>query len=164
MVGNANHASTSEPISDWRERRAAAGASIAGSRLLHQCARGRRSRSRSDGSEANPGEARAEGLSALSLIRFPTKFTHDLEHDRRGSRRSHDDHTYQGDFLEQYAIVSLCPTGHLLGLPMVGYLAGGLFLLTVLFAIELRAAAPHVASHAKPGAPPPSPPPEAAAA
>jgi predicted MFS family arabinose efflux permease len=54
--------------------------------------------------------------------------------------------------------------GHLLGLPMVSYLATGLFILTVLFAIELRAIAPHVAIHAKRDVGPPPPPPEIAAA
>jgi DHA1 family inner membrane transport protein len=55
-------------------------------------------------------------------------------------------------------------TGHLRGLPMVGYIAAGFFLLTVLFAIELRSIAPHVAIYVKPSAPPPPPPPEIAAA
>ncbi|MEI6105493.1 MAG: MFS transporter [Opitutae bacterium] len=53
--------------------------------------------------------------------------------------------------------------GHLLGLPMLGYLATGLFALTVLFAFELRAAAPHVASLAKKNVAPSPPPPEIAA-
>jgi MFS family permease len=56
------------------------------------------------------------------------------------------------------------PSGHLLGLPMLSYIATGLFVLTVLFAFELRAAAPHVASHAKIDITPPPPPPEIAAA
>jgi MFS family permease len=55
------------------------------------------------------------------------------------------------------------PAGHLLGLPMVSYIATGFFILTLLFAIELRAVAPHVASHAKKHVAPP-PPPEIAAA
>ena len=41
------------------------------------------------------------------------------------------------------------PAGHLVGLPTVSYIAAGFFILTVLFAIELRAIAPHVAMHAK---------------
>jgi MFS transporter, DHA1 family, inner membrane transport protein len=56
------------------------------------------------------------------------------------------------------------PTGHLLGLPMLSYIATGLFVLTVLFAFELRAAAPHVASHSKINIAPPPTPPEIAAA
>ena len=40
-------------------------------------------------------------------------------------------------------------SGHLRGLPMVSYVSAGFFVLTVLFALELRAAAPHVAMHAK---------------
>jgi predicted MFS family arabinose efflux permease len=56
------------------------------------------------------------------------------------------------------------PAGHLLGLPMVSYIATGFFILTLLFAIELRAVAPHVASHAKKDVAPPPPPPEIAAA
>jgi predicted MFS family arabinose efflux permease len=39
------------------------------------------------------------------------------------------------------------PSGRLLGLPMVGYVAVGLFILTLLFAFQLRNAAPHVAMH-----------------
>jgi hypothetical protein len=54
--------------------------------------------------------------------------------------------------------------GHLRGLPMVGYVSAGFFLLTVLFAIELRAVAPHVATHAKKDVAPPPTPPEIAAA
>lgn len=52
------------------------------------------------------------------------------------------------------------PAGHLLGLPMISYLATGFFVLTVLFALELRTAAPHVATHAKKDIAPPPPPPE----
>ncbi len=54
--------------------------------------------------------------------------------------------------------------GHLLGLPMVSYIATGFFVLTVLFAIELRAIAPHVATHAKKDVAPPPPSPDIAAA
>jgi MFS family permease len=53
------------------------------------------------------------------------------------------------------------PAGHLLGLPMVSYIATGFFILTLLFAIELRAVAPHVASPAQKHV---APPPEIAAA
>ena len=59
--------------------------------------------------------------------------------------------------------VTLDSSGHLRGLPTVGYISTGFFLLTVLFAFELRARAPHVAIHARPVATP-SPPPEIAAA
>ena len=54
--------------------------------------------------------------------------------------------------------------GHLRGLPMVSYVAIGFFILTLLFAFELRAVAPHVASHAKKDAGPPPPSPDIAAA
>ena len=54
--------------------------------------------------------------------------------------------------------------GHLLGLPLVSYIATGFFVLTVLFAIELRAIAPHVAIHAKKDVAPPPPSPDIAAA
>ncbi len=54
--------------------------------------------------------------------------------------------------------------GHLLGLPTVSYLAAGFFVLTVLFAMELCAAAPQVATHLKKDVAPPPPPPEIAAA
>lgn len=55
--------------------------------------------------------------------------------------------------------VTRSPDGHLLGLPMVGYMATGFFALTILFAIQLRKAAPHVALHQKMDiVPPPSPP------
>ncbi|MBI2813898.1 MAG: MFS transporter [Opitutae bacterium] len=48
--------------------------------------------------------------------------------------------------------------GHLLGLPMVSYVAVGFLILTLLFAYQLRAAAPHVAGPPKKAAvPPPSP-------
>ncbi len=60
--------------------------------------------------------------------------------------------------------VSKDATGHLLGLPMVSYVATGFFILTLLFAFELRAAAPHVASHAKKDVAPPPPSPDSAAA
>ena len=59
--------------------------------------------------------------------------------------------------------VTQAPDGRLEGLPMVGYIATGFFVLTVLFALELRAAAPHVASHVRKRAPP-VPPAEIAAA
>ena len=52
--------------------------------------------------------------------------------------------------------------GHLLGLPMVGYVAAGFFLLTILFAIQLRDVAPHVAIHTIKDAVPPPPPPDVA--
>lgn len=52
-------------------------------------------------------------------------------------------------------------TGRLLGLPTVGYISAGFFLLTVLLAAELRAAAPHVARSAPPT--PPAAPDELAA-
>ena len=55
-------------------------------------------------------------------------------------------------------------TGRLLGLPMVSYIATGFFILTLLFAFELRAAAPHVAMHAKQDVTPPAPAPDIAAA
>ncbi len=49
--------------------------------------------------------------------------------------------------------------GQLVGLPMVSYVATGFFALTILFAIQLRNIAPHVAMHHKQDAtPPPSPP------
>jgi predicted MFS family arabinose efflux permease len=54
-------------------------------------------------------------------------------------------------------LVTSDASGHLNGLPMVGYVSAGFFLLTVLFAFELRAAAPHVASHAEKAAAPPTP-------
>lgn len=53
-------------------------------------------------------------------------------------------------------------SGRLLGLPMVGYVATGFFVLTVLFAIQLRDAAPHVAIHHKMDKVPPPPPPDVA--
>ena len=43
------------------------------------------------------------------------------------------------------ALVTQVPGGRLLGLPLLGYVAGGFFVLTVLLAAQLRAAAPHVA-------------------
>ncbi|MBI2496750.1 MAG: MFS transporter [Opitutae bacterium] len=43
--------------------------------------------------------------------------------------------------------VTRAPSGRLLGLPMVGYVATGFFALTILFAIQLRNAAPHVDIH-----------------
>lgn len=55
-------------------------------------------------------------------------------------------------------------SGHLLGLPMVSYVAIGFFLLTLLFAFELRAVAPQVASSAKKDIGPPPPSPDSAAA
>jgi DHA1 family inner membrane transport protein len=54
-------------------------------------------------------------------------------------------------------------TGHLAGLPLLGYVSTGFFGLTVLLAFELRAAAPHVATPAPQDAPPPPPPAETAA-
>jgi predicted MFS family arabinose efflux permease len=54
--------------------------------------------------------------------------------------------------------VTRAPTGRLLGLPMVGYVATGFFILTLLFAIQLRDAAPHVAMHHDKDAAPPSSP------
>ncbi|MDI1334801.1 MAG: MFS transporter [Lacunisphaera sp.] len=54
------------------------------------------------------------------------------------------------------------PSGRLLGLPMVGYVATGFFALTILFAIQLRNAAPHVATHHKKDVVPPPPPPDVA--
>lgn len=60
--------------------------------------------------------------------------------------------------------VSKDATGHLLGLPVVSYVATGFFILTLLFAFELKAAAPHVASHANKDAAPPPPSPDSAAA
>jgi predicted MFS family arabinose efflux permease len=44
--------------------------------------------------------------------------------------------------------ITRTPGGQLLGLPLLGYTAVGFFLLTVLLAAQLRAAAPHVASPA----------------
>jgi predicted MFS family arabinose efflux permease len=58
--------------------------------------------------------------------------------------------------------VTQAPDGRLLGLPMVGYVATGLFALTILFAIQLRHAAPHVAVHHKKDLVPPPPPPDVA--
>lgn len=56
------------------------------------------------------------------------------------------------------------PSGHLSGLPALGYVSAGFFALTVLLAYELRAAAPHVATPApREVAPPPPPPTETAA-
>lgn len=55
--------------------------------------------------------------------------------------------------------VTQAPSGRLVGLPMVSYVATGFFVLTILFAIQLRNIAPHVAVHHKKDAtPPPSPP------
>ncbi len=45
--------------------------------------------------------------------------------------------------------VTRIPSGRLLGLPMVGYVAIGFFILTLLFAVQLRDAAPHVAMYEK---------------
>ena len=53
-------------------------------------------------------------------------------------------------------------SGHLLGLPLVSYMATGFFALTILFAIQLRNAAPHVAIHHQKDAVPPPPPPDVA--
>ena len=53
-------------------------------------------------------------------------------------------------------------SGHLLGLPLVSYVATGFFALTILFAIQLRNAAPHVAIHHQKDAVPPPPPPDVA--
>jgi len=55
------------------------------------------------------------------------------------------------------------PAGHLLGYPTLGYVSVGFFILAVFCAVELRAAAPHVATPARADAPPPAPPVEAAA-
>jgi hypothetical protein len=41
--------------------------------------------------------------------------------------------------------ITRTPDGRLAGMPWLGYASTGLFLLTVLLAAELRAAAPHVA-------------------
>jgi predicted MFS family arabinose efflux permease len=49
------------------------------------------------------------------------------------------------------------PSGRLVGYPVLGYVSVGFFILAVLFAIELRAAAPHVATPAKSDAHPPAP-------
>ena len=43
-------------------------------------------------------------------------------------------------------LVLRAPDGHLSGLPLLGWVSIGFFLLTVLVAAELRAAAPHVAA------------------
>ncbi len=53
-------------------------------------------------------------------------------------------------------------TGHLVGLPLLGYVSTGFFGLTVLLAFELRAAAPHVATPAPKDAHPLPPPAETA--
>ncbi len=53
-------------------------------------------------------------------------------------------------------------TGHLAGLPLLGYVSAGFFGLTVLLAFELRAAAPHVATPAPKDAHPLPPPAETA--
>jgi DHA1 family inner membrane transport protein len=53
-------------------------------------------------------------------------------------------------------------TGHLSGLPLLGYVSAGFFGLTVLLAFELRAAAPHVATPAPKDAHPLPPPAETA--
>jgi DHA1 family inner membrane transport protein len=49
------------------------------------------------------------------------------------------------------------PAGHLVGYPVLGYISVGFFILAVLFAFELRAAAPHVATPTKHDSPPPTP-------
>jgi predicted MFS family arabinose efflux permease len=49
------------------------------------------------------------------------------------------------------------PTGHLVGYPTLGYVAIGFFVLTVLCAAELRAAAPHVSAPRGAAAPAPEP-------
>jgi DHA1 family inner membrane transport protein len=54
-------------------------------------------------------------------------------------------------------------SGHLVGMPVLGYVSAGFFGLTVLLAFELRAAAPHVATPAPRDAHPPPPPAETAA-
>lgn len=59
--------------------------------------------------------------------------------------------------------VSRTATGHLAGLPLLGYVSAGFFGLAVLLAFALRAAAPHVAKATPHGALPPPPPTEAAA-
>jgi len=48
------------------------------------------------------------------------------------------------------------PSGHLAGYPVLGYISVGFFILAVLCAVELRAAAPHVATPAKTDEPPPA--------
>jgi MFS family permease len=53
--------------------------------------------------------------------------------------------------------------GHLLGLPLLSYLATAFLALMIFFALRLRDAAPHVAWHAKKDIAPPPPPPEIAA-
>jgi predicted MFS family arabinose efflux permease len=53
-------------------------------------------------------------------------------------------------------------TGHLSGLPLLGYVSAGFFGLTVLLAFELRAAAPHVATPAPKDVHPLPPPAETA--
>lgn len=54
-------------------------------------------------------------------------------------------------------------SGHLAGMPVLGYVSAGFFGLTVLLAFELRAAAPHVATPAAQHVQPPLPPAETAA-
>ncbi len=53
--------------------------------------------------------------------------------------------------------ITRSPTGRLLGFPTLGYVAAGLFVLTVLLAAELRSVAPHVAAPAGKQPAPPSP-------
>ena len=48
------------------------------------------------------------------------------------------------------------PAGHLIGYPALGYVSVGFFILAVLFAVELRAAAPHVSTPARKDVPPPA--------
>jgi DHA1 family inner membrane transport protein len=48
------------------------------------------------------------------------------------------------------------PAGHLIGYPALGYVSVGFFILAVLFAVELRAAAPHVSTPAKKDVPAPA--------
>ena len=50
--------------------------------------------------------------------------------------------------------VTLTPDGRLAGMPTLGYVAAGFFVLTVLLAAELRAAAPHVSNPAAHTTPP----------
>ena len=46
--------------------------------------------------------------------------------------------------------ITRAPDGHLVGMPTLGYVSIGFFVLTVVLAAELRSAAPHVAAPAKP--------------
>ncbi|MES2697215.1 MAG: hypothetical protein V4773_27365, partial [Verrucomicrobiota bacterium] len=59
-------------------------------------------------------------------------------------------------------IVITSADGHLLRIPLLGYTAVGFFMLTVILAAQLRAAAPHVSMPMR-KTPPPAPVSEAAA-